>query len=43
MRHQIGILHQRIDENTKRMDTHFRWIMTTLIAITGVLIAVIKL
>ena len=43
MRQQIGILHQRIDENNKRidennkrMDTHFRWIMTTLIAITGV-------
>ena len=42
-RHQIGVAHQRIDETNKRMDIHFRWLMTTLIAITGVLVAVIKL
>jgi len=42
-RQQIGVAHQRIDETNKRMDIHFRWLMTTLVAITGVLIAVIKL
>ena len=47
-------LGQRIDETNrslgaqiqalhKRLDTHFMWTMTTLVAITGVLIAVIKL
>ena len=40
---QIQAIHHRIDETHKRMDSHFRWIMTTLIAITGILIAVIKL
>ncbi len=33
----------RIDETNKRLDTHFRWIMGTLVTLTGVLIAVIKL
>ena len=47
-------LGQRIDETNrslgaqiqalhKRLDTHFMWTMTTLVAMTGVLIAVIKL
>ena len=40
---QIQAVHRRIDETNKRMDAHFRWTMTTLIAITGILIAVIKL
>ncbi len=40
---QIQAVHHRIDETNKRMDTHFRWTMTTLVAITGILIAVIKL
>ena len=50
LRNQIGIVHhridetnKRIDETNKRMDAHFIWIMTTLVAITGILIAVIKL
>ena len=36
-------LGERIDETNKRLDTHFRWIMGTLVTLTGVLIAVIKL
>ena len=36
-------LSNRIDETNKRIDTHFRWIMGTLVTLTGVLIAVIKL
>ena len=36
-------LGDRIDETNKRIDTHFRWIMGTLVTLTGVLIAVIKL
>ena len=36
-------LNDRIDETNKRIDTHFRWIMGTLVTLTGVLIAVIKL
>ena len=51
---QVGALHNRIDETrrslsdridqtNKRMDTHFLWTMGTLVTLTGVLIAVIKL
>ena len=40
---QIQAVHRRIDETNKRMDAHFIWTMTTLVAITGILIAVIKL
>ncbi len=40
---QIQAVHHRIDETNKRMDAHFRWTMTTLVAITSILIAVIKL
>ena len=36
-------LGDRIDETNKRLDIHFRWIMGTLVTLTGVLIAVIKL
>ena len=43
LRNQVGLVHRRIDETNKRMDAYFRWTMTTLIAITGILIAVIKL
>ena len=43
LRVQIRAVHERIDETNKRMDTYFLWIMGTLVAITGVLIAVIKL
>ena len=51
---EIGVVHKRIDETNrvlseqiravhKRMDTYFLWMMGTLVAVTGVLIAVIKL
>ena len=40
---RIDGTNKRIDETNKRMDTHFRWIMGTLVTLTGVLIAVIKL
>lgn len=51
---EIGVVHKCIDETNrvlseqiravhKRMDTYFLWMMGTLVAITGVLIAVIKL
>ena len=40
---QIQAVHRRIDETNKRMDAHFMWTMTALVAITGILIAVIKL
>ena len=50
LRNQIGGVHQRIDETNRRIDetnrsqnAHFMWTMTTLVAITGILIAVIKL
>ena len=43
LRNQVGAVHHRIDETNKRMDAYFRWTMTTLVAITGILIAVIKL
>ena len=33
----------RIDETNKRMDTQFLWTLGTLVTLTGVLIAVIKL
>ena len=52
--HRIDETNRRIDETNrslgeqiqavhKRMDAHFIWTMTTLVAITGILIAVIKL
>ena len=50
LRQQISAVHNRIDETNKRIDEtnkcidlHFRWLMTTLVAVAGVIIAVIKL
>ena len=40
---RIDETNKRLDETNKRIDTHFRWIMGTLVTLTGVLIAVIKL
>ena len=51
---RIDETNRRIDETNrslggqiqavhKRMDAHFMWIMTTLLAVTGILIGVIKL
>ena len=36
-------LGEQIQAVHKRMDAHFMWIMTTLLAVTGILIGVIKL
>ncbi len=36
-------LGQRIDETNRSLNAYFRWTMATLVAITGILIAVIKL
>ena len=54
MRHQIGLLHGRIDEtnrslgeridaNNRRIDSRFALLVTAMIAMTGVLLAAIKL
>ena len=43
VRQQISDMHNRIDETNKRIDLHFRWLMTTLVAVAGVIIAAIKL
>ena len=32
-----------IDETNRRMDSQFKWIITTMLAMTGILIAVTKL
>ena len=44
---RIDELHRSLSEQIralhKRMDTYFLWMMGTLVAMTGVLIAVIKL
>ena len=40
---RIDETNRRLDETNKRLDIHFRWIMGTLVTLTGVLIAVIKL
>ncbi len=36
-------LGQRIDETNKLLESRFIWIITTMVALTGILIAVIKL
>ena len=43
MRHQVGILHGRVDETNRRIDSRFALLMTAMIAMTGVLLAAIKL
>ena len=43
MHQQIGLIHSRIDETNKRIDSQFKWLITTMLAMTGILIAVIKL
>ena len=51
---RVDETNRRIDETNRslgaqihavhmRLDTHFRWTLTTLVGITGILIAVIKL
>ena len=43
MRHQVGILHGRVDETNRRIDSRFALLVTAMIAMTGVLLAAIKL
>ncbi|MBI2503930.1 MAG: hypothetical protein HYW07_11945 [Candidatus Latescibacteria bacterium] len=42
LRAEIRGVHVRIDDGNKRQDTHFRWLLTTMIALAGVIIAVLK-
>ena len=43
IRGEIRAFHTRIDGTNSRLDSNFRWMMTTMIAMTGVITAVIKL
>ncbi len=43
LRQQIAETNKRIDETNKRIDSRFAWLITTMVALTGILIAVIKL
>ncbi len=36
-------LGQRVDQTNKLIDSRFAWLITTMVALTGILIAVIKL
>ena len=40
---RIDETNKRIDETNKLLESRFIWIITTMVAITGILIAVIKL
>ena len=42
LRQQITEINKRIDETNKRIDSRFAWLITTMVALTGILIAVIK-
>lgn len=37
------LLNARIDDLSKRLDSRFTWMMTTMVALTGVIVAVIKI
>lgn len=39
LRHEIRTVHTRIDDSNRRQDIHFRWLMTTMIALTTTMIA----
>ena len=43
LRLQIVETNKRIDETNKRIDSRFTYLITTMVAIAGILIAVIKL
>ena len=43
LRQQIAETNKRIGETNKLIDSRFAWIITTVVALTGILIAVIKL
>ena len=40
---RIDETNKRIDEINKRIESRFTWLITTMVALTGILIAVIKL
>ena len=41
MQQQFQIVHQRIDAANQRQDTHFRWLMGTMITLIGMMAGVI--
>jgi len=43
LKQDIRALHARIDETNMHQGTHFRWLMTTMIALAGIIIAVLKI
>ena len=43
LRVQMTETNKRIDETNKILESRFIWLITTMVAITGILIAVIKL
>ena len=43
LRQQIAETNKRIDETNRLIDSRFAWLITTVVALTGILIAVIKL
>lgn len=43
LRQQIAETNKRIDETNKLIESRFAWLITTMVALTGILIAVIKL
>ncbi len=40
---RIDETNERIDETNKLIESRFAWLITTMVALTGILIAVIKL
>ena len=43
LRQQITETNKRIDATNKLIESRFAWVITTVVALTGILIAVIKL
>ena len=43
LRNDIRGLHTRLDGTNTRLDSQFRWMMTAMIGMTGLLAALIKL
>lgn len=43
LREDLQDLHQQITETNKRIESRFAWLITTMVALTSILSAVIKL
>ena len=43
LRQDVRAIHGRIDETNRRIDSRFAVLMTTMIALTGIVVAVIKI